>query len=94
MKTAIFTLFIVLLSSTGVYAQGDTSVVNLHVDGMYTDTCPTLLKSAVRKIEGVKHVEASLEGKSATIEFDGSMTSLETIQDVIKDQAGFSTALK
>lgn len=94
MKTAMITLLIVLLSSTGAYAQNNTKVVNLHVDGMYTDTCPVLLKTAVARIRGVKNVEASLEGNSATIEFDDSITSVETIQHVIKDQAGFITELK
>ena len=94
MKTMIITYVFVLLTSTGAFAQSNNRVVELQVDGMYMDTCPVLLKSAVRKIRGVKNVEASLEDKSATIEFDSEMTSVEMIQDVIRDQAGFTTALK
>ena len=69
-------------------------VVKLNVDGMYTETCPVLLKSAVRKIKGVKNIEASLENKNAVIEFDDTITSLKNIQEVIEQQVGFSTELR
>mgnify|MGYP001563521812 CR=1 FL=1 len=68
-------------------------IVHLHIDGMLTPQCPSILKSAVRKIIGVQTVEASLSKNSAVIEFDTRKTSIEKIQQVIKIQAGFSSRL-
>lgn len=96
MKSSIF-IFIAFLTlffaSLNSYASTD-KLVNLSVEGMFSNTCPILLKSAVSKIKGVKTVEASLENKSAKIEFDENITSLKNIQETIKTQVGFSTELK
>ena len=75
-------------------AHAASKVVYLQVDGMTTPTCPTLLKSAVKDIKGVKHVEANLEKKSATIVYDESLISLEKIQNRIKSAVGFTTKVK
>lgn len=96
MKSAIFTfiaIFVLFLSSMSSYA-GTDKVVSLSVDGMFSDACPVLLKSAVRKIKGVKNVEANLENKSARIEFDEAQTTLENIQATIKSAVGFNTEIK
>lgn len=90
----IFSLIIFFNLANFANAEGTTRVVNLSVSGMMTRTCPTLLKSAVRKIDGVKHVDASLETRSATIEYDETRTSLDEIQKTIKSKVGFSTRLQ
>lgn len=87
-------IVLLLASVSGVQAQGNTRIVNLLVNGMTSPTCPVLLKSAVKNIQGVKSVQASLENHSATIEFDEEQTSLEKIQDTIEASVGFSTKLK
>lgn len=91
--TAFVLFFIGMSTSMSTYASTD-KVVTLSVDGMTTDACPVLLKSAVQNIKGVKKVEASLEHKSATVEFDEKLTSLDNIQNIIETQVGFSTRLK
>ena len=83
--TALF-----LSATLNVYAA-ESTVVSLKVNGMLSPTCPALLRSAVKKIDGVKSIKASLENKSAVIEFDQSKTSLEKIQDEIAFKVGFST---
>lgn len=97
MKSTIFiSIFVlcVIFTSMSSYAQGSSTVVNLSVDGMVSGTCPMLLKAAVKKIKGVKNVQASLETKSATIEFDENVVTLKDIQKTIEDKVGFSTALR
>lgn len=71
-----------------------STLVNLQVDGMYSPSCPRILQSAVRKIDGVHRVEASLETHSATVAFDADKTTVEQIQRIIRDQAGFDTSLQ
>jgi mercuric ion binding protein len=93
-NSIIFSLILFFNLANLAYAEGTTKVVSLSVNGMMTRTCPTLLKSAVRKIDGVKHVDASLETKSATIEYDETKTSLDEIQKTIKSKVGFTTRLQ
>lgn len=95
LKTAIITgIFALLITMPTAYAGSATKVVRLNVTGMTSPTCPVLLKSAVRKINGVKNVAASLENNSATIEYDEKVTTLEKIQDTIAQQVGFGTDIK
>lgn len=96
-RTTLYIIFSVIVffnSAAGALAEGKSKVVSLQVSGMISKTCPVLLKSAVRRLKGVKNVSASLENKSATIEFDEKQVSLEKIQDTIEEQVGFSTKLQ
>ena len=94
-KIILFITTILLLGMiNSAAAQNRHTVVKLSVNGMTMPTCPAILKSAVRKIKGVKSVEASLDDHSATIEFDQNVISLENIQDIIESHAGFTTDLK
>lgn len=68
-----------------------TAVVVLEIQGMVTPACPTLVKAAVGKLEGVRKVEASLETKRARIEYEPAKVSPKKIRAVIKDQVGFDS---
>ncbi len=85
---ALFTLSLMFAS---VAHAAETKVISLKVNGMTSPTCPTLLKSAVRKIKGVKGVQASLETRSATIEYEEGVTNLQAIQEQIESAVGFTT---
>ena len=90
-KSFALVFILCLFSITGAYAETKLRVVKLDVSGMSSPACPKILASAVKRLQGVKTVNASLEQHRATIEFDDSLTSLKTIQDTIYLQAGFST---
>jgi len=96
MKRTFISVLTAMFLSMGILktAHAGSKVVNLQVDGMTTPTCPTLLKAAVSRIKGVKHVQASLENRSATIEYDENITNLEKIQDTIESHVGFATNVK
>jgi periplasmic mercuric ion binding protein len=66
-------------------------VVTLAVEGMATPTCPVLVRKALNKVEGVTRVEASLETKSADVEFVQDRVTVDAIRKIIKDQVGFET---
>ncbi len=66
----------------------------LRIDDMSTPACPVLVKSAVRRLAGIRRVDASLEDRSATVEFDAGKTSVEQIRRVIKRDVGFDSEVR
>jgi mercuric ion binding protein len=85
----------VALPVMAVSAQdAETEVVTFEISGMITRNCPVLVESAVRRIEGVRTVEASLERRTAVVRYDPSRTSHETIRRVIQDQTGFRARVR
>jgi len=70
-----------------------TARATLNVDGMVSESCPVLLTAALKRVDGVHHVEASYASHSATVEFDPQRISLDDIRRTIKRQAGFDTAI-
>ena len=69
-------------------AESANSTAYLRIEGMVTSACPVLVKSAAGSIAGVRRVEASLEKKTASIEYDASKTSVEEIIRIILDRTG------
>ena len=65
----------------------------LHVAGMIGDSCPVLITSALKRVDGVHHVEASYATHSATVEYDPQRVSLDQIRGTIRRQAGIDTTL-
>lgn len=55
--------------------------VTLNVPGMFCPTCPFTVRKSLEKLEGVSHVETSIETKTATVMYDP--TKLDT-DDLIK----------
>jgi copper chaperone CopZ len=71
-----------------------SSQTALRIDSMSTPACPALVKSAVRRLAGIRQVDASLEQRTATVEFDPGKTSVEEIRRVIKQNAGFDSEVR
>ena len=61
------------------------------VAGMHCGGCVKSVTGAVSRVPGVKHVDVSLENKTAKVEFDGTLATPETIVAAIED-AGFTEA--
>ena len=60
--------------------------VIINVEGMSCSHCENAVKKAVGSLEGVDKVTVSLEGKTATVDYDPSKVSLEAIKEAIEDQ--------
>jgi len=74
--------------------QPDTTArAMLNVEGMVSESCPVLLTSALKRVEGVRHVEASYATHSATVEYDPQRISLDDIRRTIKSRVGFDTVI-
>lgn len=61
---------------------------NLKIEGMHCTGCSTRLERVLNNLEGVETAHVSLEEKKATIKYDETKISLESIKEAIED-AGF-----
>jgi heavy metal-binding protein, putative len=61
---------------------------NLKIEGMHCAGCSTRLERVLNNLEGVETAKVSLEEKRATIKYDETKISLESIKEAIED-AGF-----
>lgn len=61
---------------------------NLKIEGMHCAGCSTRLERVLNNLEGVETAKVSLEEKKATIKYDKTKISLESIKEAI-DDAGF-----
>ena len=61
---------------------------NLKIEGMHCAGCSTRLERVLNNLEVVETAKVSLEEKKATIKYDETKISLESIKEAIED-AGF-----
>lgn len=61
---------------------------NLKIEGMHCAGCSTRLEKVLNNLDGVETAKVSLEEKKATIKYDETKISLESIKEAIGD-AGF-----
>lgn len=69
-----------------------TRVLELAIDGMVTDNCPVLVKTAVGKLPGVTRVDADAKGKTATVEYQEGKLKPSDVVRAIKDGTGFDAS--
>jgi len=60
-------------------ASAADRTVKLSVPGMSCASCPYMVKSAINDVNGIKSVEATMEGRTATVTFDDQITTVEEI---------------
>ena len=63
------------------------------VEGMHCQGCVKSVTGAVSRVPGVTHVDVSLAGKAATVEFDASLATPEAIVAAIEG-AGFDAHVR
>jgi mercuric ion binding protein len=72
----------------------ETRVVTFAISGMITRSCPVLVESAVRRIDGVEEVQASFERRNAVVRYVVGRTSPEAIARIIADRTGFRAEIE
>ena len=94
MKTKLFLAAIgaALLITASAALAGDKTV-ELKVEGMTCESCPYMVTTALKKVDGVKDIKISLADKSATVTYDDAKTNLEAVTDATF-AAGFPSRLK
>ncbi|MEI6603339.1 MAG: copper chaperone CopZ [Clostridia bacterium] len=60
--------------------------VIIAVEGMSCGHCVAAVNKAVGSLAGVANVDVSLQAKTATVEFDAAIVSLDEIKEAIEDQ--------
>ena len=101
MFRALILSLVVAISSLGfalpgiAQAEAQQSVV-LQVENMTCSMCPYTVKKALKRVDGVKAVEAKYEGDGkgwAKVSFDPAKTTVQALI-VATEQAGFPSKLK
>ena len=86
MKHIITVAFLFL---SGALSAEEESVV-LSVPGMKCPACPVTVMVAIKRVEGVKSVNADFENKLAEVSYDDRLTNISNIQEAAEN-AGFSS---
>ncbi len=60
----------------------------LYVIGMHCNGCVRTVTNALKRLAGVKEADVSLPENSATIQFDEKETSIEELNNAVRD-AGY-----
>lgn len=63
--------------------------VTLQVEGMSCSHCQNAVQKAIKSLKGVDEVKVSLADKTAVVNFDESVVSVENIKAAIEDE-GYS----
>jgi len=58
----------------------------LNVEGMSCGHCVAAVNKAVGALAGVANVEVSLQEKTAIVEYDAAIVTLDEIKEAIEDQ--------
>uniref|UniRef100_A0A8C6LRS4 P-type Cu(+) transporter n=1 Tax=Nothobranchius furzeri TaxID=105023 RepID=A0A8C6LRS4_NOTFU len=66
--------------------------VSLRVEGMTCGSCVRSIEQRIGSLNGVMHIKVSLEQKSATVIFDNSKQSPESLAEAIEDM-GFESSV-
>ena len=83
MKKYILLSAVIAISSVANLARAEKVCFEVH--GMTCATCSVTLKSAVKKLKGIQDISASIEAKSAEVDFDSSQTNANAIKKAIDD---------
>ena len=90
--------FDAILLTVITYCHGDTAntnsikVLTFGVQGMVCINCVNIIENKIGKMSGVSIVTASLEQKSATVEYDSHVITEHQLKDAIGD-LGFEVTL-
>ena len=70
---------VAFLFFSGALSAEEESVV-LSVPGMKCPACPVTVMVAIKRVEGVKSVNADFESKLAEVSYDDRLTNISNIQ--------------
>ncbi|PPK60271.1 mercuric ion binding protein [Malaciobacter marinus] len=73
-------LLLFIFLSLSVFAKE----VEIEVEKMHCPLCTTMVKKAIKKVDGVNKVSVKLNTKKATVNYDESKTDIKTILEAIK----------
>ena len=75
---------VMLLFMSGALSAEEKSVV-LSVPGMKCPACPITVIVAIKRVQGVKSVNANFESKLAVVSYDDQLTNISSLQQAAKN---------
>jgi copper chaperone len=63
----------------------------INVEGMTCGGCVASVTKALKRLEGVEQANVSLEGKIASVIYDGTKTNEDALKQAVRD-AGYEVA--
>lgn len=89
----LFAALGVVAALMGAPAWAADQTVALSVSGMTCATCPIAVKTALKRVDGVKNAVVTFENKQAVVTFDDSKTNAQALMSATA-QAGFPSTQK
>ena len=84
---------VMLFLMSGALSAEENSVV-LSVPGMNCPACPVTVMVAIKRVQGVKSVDADFESKLAVVIYDDELTNISSVQDAAKNVGFPSKVIK
>ena len=72
---------------------GAEQTVTLDVPGMTCAACPITVKTALKRVDGVRQVDVSFEQREARVTFEDTQTSVTELTEATAN-AGYPSTLK
>lgn len=92
MKTAIFAFSLALATIAGNVEAADRTVT-LAVKNMSCVTCPIMVKTALKRVPGVRDAKVDFKTKLAVVSFDDTKTNAKALAKASTD-VGFPASVK
>ena len=94
MRNAMKHVIAVMLSfMSGALFAEEKSVV-LSLPGMKCPACPITVMVAIKRVQGVKSVNANFESKLAVVSYDDQLTNISSLQEAAKNVGFPSKVIK
>ncbi len=77
----LLVLIFVISNTMGWAGEKDVATAIIFVNEMTCATCPITVRKAMKKVDGVKEVSVDFESEMATVTYDRSVTTAQTVAD-------------
>jgi mercuric ion binding protein len=74
-------------------ALAASRIVTLDIQNMTCAVCPITVKKALEHVSGVQQVSIDYAGKTATVQFDDTLTTADKLMEATKT-AGYPSSIK
>jgi mercuric ion binding protein len=92
MKTVLLTLTLAL-AAVSFAAEAADRTVTLAVENMSCVTCPITVKTALKRVDGVREATVDFKTKLAVVSFDDTKTNAKALAKASTD-VGFPASVK
>lgn len=93
MRTLLLKTMVVVLAGYALPAVAEDKMVTLLVPEMSCPACPTSVKRALVRVDGVKNVEIRSDVREAVVKYDTAKASVDDLIDMVA-LAGYPATIK